>query len=139
MTNFFDKIKKSFGFLYKKYSLLETERFYDKQHFGNAKLVLSSKSLRFIFTRDRDFDSIGISPILDQKEEFDLQIIKAYILSQPIEGEYLKSISFSAIAKFVSSNYGKIEDAFSKTQYSRTKNNLKKLQDIRYKKLIATP
>ena len=136
MTNFFDKINKLFAFLPRKYGFLETERLFDKQCFGNAVLVLSSKCLKFIFTRDRDFDSVSIA-LIGEEDEFDLQILKAYILADPIEGEYIKKVNLKSIAKFVNDNYEKINDEFSKIKYSRTRRELKKLQIIRYKKLMS--
>lgn len=136
MERLLAKIKKMFKFLYVRYKFVEIEKVYDKRHFGNAKVVLASNKIKFIFSRDRDFDSVGVSPAIDPKEEYDLHLVKAYIMDDAIRGEYLRKCSLDNLAKFLNKNYEKVEEIFSKGEYAKTKKNLEKLENIRYQKLL---
>ncbi len=94
------------------------------ESFGDYCDVLTSQDYELIFISDRSLRSIGIRKRDDERNVFDLSLVRALILD---ESRLDKPISFETLEQFLIENIDEIGSLFDDNCYTTTKARLEKL------------
>ncbi|GAA4274141.1 hypothetical protein U6A24_00615 [Aquimarina gracilis] len=105
------------------------------ENFGNFQISYSDKEIELTFKGDKSFFHLDINRCDDEKEKFDLLLVKTLIQDDK-NRDLTKVESFEELCHFINVEIDKILVLFSSKMYPKTKEALKLLEYERSKKMF---